>query len=143
MPRPSWGRAGRSSPRSTTSSTAATRRPGRWPRTPSSAAAFRPTRTTGTARPSSPRARRAPPGLACATFSEANNMRLPPRFHTVRQAGLHTRVGLVLTGLAACLLLVLGSLWLHATRNSVHEEVEAATRVSEQWLKVVLGELRT
>ncbi|MBF1164898.1 MAG: HAMP domain-containing protein [Dechloromonas agitata] len=57
-------------------------------------------------------------------------------------ASLHTRVGLVLTGLAACLLLVLGGLWLHATRNAVHEEVEAATRVSGQWLKVMLGQLQ-
>ncbi|MFN4326962.1 MAG: HAMP domain-containing protein [Azonexus sp.] len=57
-------------------------------------------------------------------------------------ASLHTRVGLVLTGLAACLLLVLGGLWLHATRQAVHEEVEAATRVSGQWLKVVLGQLQ-
>lgn len=56
-------------------------------------------------------------------------------------AGLHTRVGLVLSALAAALLLVLGGLWLHATRNAVHEEVEAATRVSEQWLKVVIAEL--
>ncbi len=60
----------------------------------------------------------------------------------LRQAGLHTRVGLVLCALAASLLLVLGGLWLHATRNAVHEEVEAATRVSEQWLKVVIGELQ-
>lgn len=58
------------------------------------------------------------------------------------QAGLHTRVGLVLSALAASLLLVLGGLWLHATRNAVHEEVEAATRVSEQWLRVVIGELQ-
>ncbi|MCG2576838.1 HAMP domain-containing protein [Dechloromonas sp. XY25] len=69
-------------------------------------------------------------------------MRLLPDFSSLRQAGLHTRVGLVLTVLATCLLLVLGGLWLHATRQAVHEEVEAATRVSEQWLKVVLGELR-
>ncbi|HLO63225.1 MAG TPA: histidine kinase, partial [Azonexus sp.] len=68
-------------------------------------------------------------------------MRLPT-LPFLRQAGLHTRVGLVLTALASCLLLVLGGLWLHATRSAVHEEVEAATRVSEQWLKVVLGELR-
>jgi two-component system sensor histidine kinase UhpB len=54
---------------------------------------------------------------------------------------LHTRVGLVLTALAASLLLVLAGLWLHSTRNSIHEEVEAATRVSEQWLKAVLGEM--
>lgn len=55
---------------------------------------------------------------------------------------LRTRVGLVLTGLAASLLLVLGGLWLHGTRNAIHEEVEAASRVSEQWLKVVVGELQ-
>lgn len=59
-----------------------------------------------------------------------------------RGLSLHTRVGLVLTGLAAVLLLMIGGLWLHGTRLSVHEEVEAATRVSEQWLKVVLGEMR-
>jgi len=55
---------------------------------------------------------------------------------------LHTRVGLVLTGLAACLLLVMAGFWLHATRNAIHEEVEAATRVSEQWLKAVIGEIQ-
>ena len=61
---------------------------------------------------------------------------------SLRPAGLHTRVGLVLSALAAALLLVLGGLWLHATRNAVHEEVEAATRVSEQWLKVVIAEMQ-
>ncbi len=69
-------------------------------------------------------------------------MKRPFAFLALGQAGLHTRVGLVLCALAASLLLVLGGLWLHATRNAVHEEVEAATRVSEQWLKVVLGELQ-
>lgn len=59
-----------------------------------------------------------------------------------RGLSLHTRVGLVLTGLAAVLLLLTGGLWLQGARLSVHEEVEAATRVSEQWLKVVLGEMR-
>jgi two-component system sensor histidine kinase UhpB len=54
---------------------------------------------------------------------------------------LHTRVGVVLTALAASLLLVLAGLWLHGTRNAIHEEVEAATRVSEQWLNAVLGEM--
>jgi two-component system sensor histidine kinase UhpB len=54
---------------------------------------------------------------------------------------LHTRVGLVLTALAASLLIVLAGLWLHGTRNSIHEEVEAASRVSEQWLHAVLGEM--
>lgn len=69
-------------------------------------------------------------------------MTRPSAFPTLRHAGLHTRVGLVLCALAASLLLVLGGLWLHATRHAVHEEVEAATRVSEQWLKVVIGELQ-
>ena len=54
---------------------------------------------------------------------------------------LHTRVGLVLSLLSATLLLVLGGLWLQGTRNAIHEEVEAATRVSAQWLKVVLTDL--
>jgi two-component system sensor histidine kinase UhpB len=55
---------------------------------------------------------------------------------------LHTRVGLVLTGLTASLIIVLAGLWLHGTRNAIHEEVEAASRVSVQWLKAVLGEMR-
>lgn len=58
-----------------------------------------------------------------------------------RKLGLHTRVGLVLTTLAAVLLLLLGGLWLQSTRNAIHEEVEAATRVSRQWLEAVLGEM--
>jgi len=48
----------------------------------------------------------------------------------------------VLTGLAASLLLVLAGLWLHSTRISIHEEVEAAARVSEQWLRAVFGEMQ-
>ena len=59
-----------------------------------------------------------------------------------RQLSLHTRVGLVFTALAASLLLVLAGLWLHGARNATHEEVEAASRVSEQWLQALLGELR-
>ncbi|WP_226497631.1 HAMP domain-containing protein [Ferribacterium limneticum] len=58
-----------------------------------------------------------------------------------KKLSLHTRVGLVLTALAASLLVVLAGLWLHGTRNAIHEEVEAASRVSEQWLKAVLGEM--
>lgn len=55
---------------------------------------------------------------------------------------LHTRVGLVFTGLAASLLLVLAGLWLHGSRNAIHEEVEAANRVSVQWLQALAGELQ-
>lgn len=59
-----------------------------------------------------------------------------------RRLGLHTRIGLVLTALATALLLLLGDLWLQSTRNGIHEEVEAATRVSRQWLEAVLGEMQ-
>ncbi|RIX45045.1 MAG: HAMP domain-containing protein [Rhodocyclales bacterium GT-UBC] len=56
---------------------------------------------------------------------------------------LHTRISLVLTGLAASLLLALAALWLHGARGGIHEEVEAATRVSVQWLQALTGELRS
>lgn len=59
-----------------------------------------------------------------------------------RRLSLHTRVGLVFTGLAASLLLVLAGFWLHGARNAIHEEVEAASRVSEQWLKALAGEMQ-
>ncbi len=59
-----------------------------------------------------------------------------------RQLSLHTRVGLVFTGLAASLLLGLAGLWLYDTRNATHEEVEAASRVSQQWLQVLAGEMQ-
>ena len=75
------------------------------------------------------------PFLFAPSASTAGRLRPPLR--------LQTRVGLVLTGLAATMLLVLGMLWLHATRAAIHEEVEAATRVSEQWLGAIAGELRT
>jgi two-component system sensor histidine kinase UhpB len=58
-----------------------------------------------------------------------------------RQLSLQTRVGLVFTGLAASLLLVLAGLWLHSARGSIHEEVEAASRVSQQWLQVVTSDI--
>lgn len=62
-------------------------------------------------------------------------MRKPAQF------SLHTRISVVLTLLAASLLLVLSSLWLHGTRASIREEVEAATRVAEQWLTALSSEL--
>ncbi|WP_025916069.1 ATP-binding protein [Herminiimonas sp. CN] len=55
---------------------------------------------------------------------------------------LHTRLSLLLTAVVASLMLVLGGLWLSNTRDSIHEEVEAATRVCEQWLNVLAGEAR-
>lgn len=50
---------------------------------------------------------------------------------------LHTRLSLVLTALAASLLLALAGLWLRETRSAIHEEIEAATRVSEQMLALL------
>lgn len=55
---------------------------------------------------------------------------------------LHTRISLVLTLLAATLLLVLAAVWLHGAKTVIHEEIEAASRVSEQWLKALAGEWR-
>ncbi|MGE5469265.1 MAG: histidine kinase [Bacteroidota bacterium] len=55
---------------------------------------------------------------------------------------LHTRISLVLTGLAAGLLMILAGLWLQGARAGIHEEVEAANRVSMQWLQALTGELR-
>lgn len=55
---------------------------------------------------------------------------------------LRTRISLVITGLAGGLLFILAGLWLQGARNGIHEEVEAATRVSEQWLQALAGELR-
>lgn len=56
---------------------------------------------------------------------------------SVADLRLQTRIGLVLTGLAASLLLVLGGLWLHGARQGIGEEVEAASRVSFQMLKTL------
>ena len=59
----------------------------------------------------------------------------------MNRLSLHTRISLVLTGLAATLLLVLAGVWLHGAKQGIHEEVEAASRVSEQWLTALAGEL--
>lgn len=53
------------------------------------------------------------------------------------RARLDTRVSLVVTLAAAVLMLFGGSLWLAATRDAIHEEIEAATRVAEQWVAVL------
>ena len=65
-----------------------------------------------------------------------------PRPEVGGRLSLHTRLSLLLTAVVASLMLVLGGLWLHNTRDSIHEEVEAATRVCEQWLNVLAGEVR-
>jgi two-component system, NarL family, sensor histidine kinase UhpB len=64
---------------------------------------------------------------------------VPARF---RRLSLRTRISLLLTAVAACLTLALGALWLQATRASIDEEITAGTRVCEQWLTVLSGELR-
>ena len=47
----------------------------------------------------------------------------------------------LLTGLAASLLLVLMGIWLQGARAGAHEEVEAASRVAQQWLAALAAEL--
>lgn len=54
---------------------------------------------------------------------------------------LHTRISLVLTGLAASLCAILVGLWLHGARQGIHEEIEAANRVSGQWLAALVERL--
>jgi len=56
----------------------------------------------------------------------------------MRPLRLHTRISLVLTGLAGSLCAVLVGLWLHGARQGIHEEIEAASRVSGQWLAVLV-----
>lgn len=63
-------------------------------------------------------------------------MSIPPR-------SLHTRISLLLTGLAAILLMVLASLWVHGMRSSIHEEISAANRVSVQWLKALASDVQS
>jgi len=53
---------------------------------------------------------------------------------------LRSRVAIVLTVLLA-LVIVVGSIgWVRETRHSIHEEIEAASRVAEQWLVVLIDE---
>ena len=59
------------------------------------------------------------------------------------QLTLHTCISLLLTTVVASLLLALGGLWLSNTRDSIHEEIYAATRVCEQWLNVLARQART
>jgi len=55
-------------------------------------------------------------------------------FRTLKPRSLKTQVSLLCTSLVGILLLMLGGLWLTQTRNSIHEEIEAASRVASQWL---------
>lgn len=58
----------------------------------------------------------------------------------MRNSYLHTRIALLLGSLVAGLSLLLVALWLHASRLAIHEEVEAAGRVSEQMLQVLTAD---
>jgi two-component system, NarL family, sensor histidine kinase UhpB len=66
-----------------------------------------------------------------------------PQMAAGRRLGLHTRISLLLTAVVASLTLVLAGFWLSSTRDSIREEVEAATRVCEQWLHVVAADVRS
>mgnify|MGYP000990973908 CR=1 FL=1 len=55
-------------------------------------------------------------------------------------ASLRARISLVLTGVIAALLLVAAAGWMHGTRDAIEEEVNAAARVAEQWLNVLIPE---
>lgn len=56
---------------------------------------------------------------------------------------LEQRIGLVMTVLMLALLLVMAVLWVRDTRQAIHEEVRAATRVAEQFLEVRLAGLES
>ena len=53
---------------------------------------------------------------------------------------LKAHISLVLTALIAVMMAVTAVVWMRETRNAIHEEVEAATRVAEQWLNVLIPE---
>jgi two-component system, NarL family, sensor histidine kinase UhpB len=59
-----------------------------------------------------------------------------------RSLSLHNRVGLVLTAVVSACLLGLGAWWIQNTRAAIQEEVAAATRVSQQWLRAVIVDIR-
>lgn len=71
-----------------------------------------------------------------------SSVRSEPQLHAHGRLSLHTRISLLLSAVVASLMLVLGGLWLTSTRDSIHEEITAATRVCEQWLNVLAGEAR-
>lgn len=54
-----------------------------------------------------------------------------------RRLALPERLSLLVSGLLAVFLLVLAAGWLYLTRLGIHEEVQAAKRVSQQWLQAV------
>lgn len=59
----------------------------------------------------------------------------------MRHLSLHTRISVVLTAVVASLLLVLAGMWLRSTETGIHEEVEAASRVSAQMLSLLIRDV--
>lgn len=57
-----------------------------------------------------------------------------------KTGSLQGRIGLILTALFAVMLVVTAMWWMRETRKAIHEEVQAATRVAEQWLVVLIPE---
>ncbi|MHB1373558.1 MAG: sensor histidine kinase [Thauera sp.] len=57
-----------------------------------------------------------------------------------RAPSLYGRLSLVLTVLIAVMMTIGAGVWMRETRQAIHEEVEAATRVAEQWLNVLIPE---
>ena len=60
--------------------------------------------------------------------------------NTLRPPSLQARLSLVLTVLIAVLMAAGAAVWMRETRQAIHEEVEAATRVAQQWIGVLLPE---
>lgn len=80
---------------------------------------------------------RRPSRLRSASLHFANH-----RTGGLQSGSLHARLSLVLAILLAAALLAGAALWLRETRNAIQEEIEAAGRVTEQWLNVLVRETR-
>lgn len=63
-----------------------------------------------------------------------------PAVRTHATPTLRGRVSLAVTGLIALLLIIAAIGWIRGTRDAIHEEINAATRVAEQWLNVLIPE---
>jgi len=63
-----------------------------------------------------------------------------PGARSAARITLRSRVTLVLTALLALVLVVGSTAWVRETRHAIHEEIQAASRVAEQWLVVLIDE---
>ncbi|ATE60802.1 sensor histidine kinase [Thauera sinica] len=57
-----------------------------------------------------------------------------------RRSTLRARVSRVLTGLLLLVIAIATAGWMHETRRAIHEEINAASRVAEQWVNVLVAE---